>query len=155
MLHAVFFKEGLPARAQKLFNSTFRQYNDPAGANEEVAFKMARAAVEREYVKLNNNWIPKKAAETIVSHDIYDSDTDEEHYTNSLQPTNTSMANHPNTTLHNNKNDKNYGNAQDVDEYEEENDGDEDEGFDYNDKFNYSNKYNNDDDETLSDDSFR
>lgn len=64
------FKDLLPARAQRLYEKTFNKYHKLDGGDEEVALLMARQAVEREYVKLNDQWFSKKAAEEIVRHDI-------------------------------------------------------------------------------------
>nr|BAA24247.1 ORF59 [Leucania separata nucleopolyhedrovirus] len=59
----------MPARAKRLFVN-INKYHKLDGGDEEVALHMARQAVDREYVMLNNHWIPKTAAEEIVRHDI-------------------------------------------------------------------------------------
>jgi hypothetical protein len=69
-LNESFYKQEMPARAKRLFVRTFKKYHKLDGGDEDVALHMARQAVDREYVKLNNHWIPKSAAEEIVRHDI-------------------------------------------------------------------------------------
>lgn len=69
-LNESFYKQEMPARAKRLFVRTFNKYHKLDGGDEEVALHMARQAVDREYVMLNNHWIPKTAAEEIVRHDI-------------------------------------------------------------------------------------
>nr|ANS70944.1 ChaB domain protein 1 [Lymantria dispar multiple nucleopolyhedrovirus] len=69
-LNEVLLKEELPARARRLFINTFRKYHKLDGGDENIALHLAFKAVERQYVKLNNKWIPKSAAEEIVRHDI-------------------------------------------------------------------------------------
>ncbi|AUV65375.1 ChaB-like [Alphabaculovirus myunipunctae] len=76
-LNESFYKQEMPARAKRLFVKTFKKYHKLDGGDEDVALHMARQAVDREYVKLNDRWIPKSAAEEIVRHDI-DEDTDTE-----------------------------------------------------------------------------
>ncbi|AAL01737.1 unknown [Spodoptera litura nucleopolyhedrovirus] len=71
-----YFDQDMPARAKRLFRNTFRRYQD-SGGGEEIAIRAAWEAVNREYVKLNNRWIPKVAAKVIVQHDIDDSSEDE------------------------------------------------------------------------------
>nr|AMO27733.1 ChaB-like peptide [Lymantria dispar multiple nucleopolyhedrovirus] len=69
-LNEVLLKEEMPARARRLFIETFRKYHKLDGGDENIALHLAFKAVERRYVKLNNRWIPKSAAEEIVRHDI-------------------------------------------------------------------------------------
>nr|AYU75238.1 hypothetical protein [Spodoptera littoralis nucleopolyhedrovirus] len=71
-----YFDQDMPARAKRLFRNTFRRYQD-SGGDEGIAIRAAWEAVNREYVKLNNRWIPKVAAKVIVQHDIDDSSEDE------------------------------------------------------------------------------
>ncbi|WBB27236.1 AC58/59-like protein [Mythimna sequax nucleopolyhedrovirus] len=71
-LNESFYKQEMPARAKRLFVRTFNKYHKLDGGDEEVALHMARQAVDREYVMLNNHWIPKTAAEEIVRHDIHE-----------------------------------------------------------------------------------
>ncbi|ABF47387.1 ac59-like protein [Clanis bilineata nucleopolyhedrovirus] len=71
------YKQELPARARKLFVSTFKKYHKLDGGDEDLALHIAQKAVERDYVKFNNRWIPKRAAEEIMRHDI-DDDTDDD-----------------------------------------------------------------------------
>ncbi|AAY83979.1 ORF-49 peptide [Chrysodeixis chalcites nucleopolyhedrovirus] len=77
-LNEAFFREEMPARAKQLFVKTFKKYHKLDGGDEDVALHMARQAVERDYVKLNDRWIPKTAAEEIVRHDMVESDDDDE-----------------------------------------------------------------------------
>lgn len=74
-LNDAFFKEEMPARAKRLFVKTFAKYHKLDGGDEEIALHLAHKAVEREYVKLNDRWIPKSAAEEIVRHDIDNEDS--------------------------------------------------------------------------------
>ncbi|ADD73767.1 ORF58 [Lymantria xylina nucleopolyhedrovirus] len=69
-LNEMLLKEELPARARRLFIDTFRKYHKLDGGDENIALHLAFKAIERRYVKLNNKWIPKAAAEEIVRHDI-------------------------------------------------------------------------------------
>jgi ChaB len=69
-LNESFYKQEMPARAKRLFMKTFKKYHKLDGGDEDVALHMAKQAVDREYVKLNDRWIPKSAAEEIVRHDI-------------------------------------------------------------------------------------
>ncbi|ACI47472.1 unknown [Spodoptera litura nucleopolyhedrovirus II] len=71
-LNEAFYHEEMPARAKRLFVKTFKKYHKLDGGDEDVALHMAKQAVDREYVKLNNRWIPKTAAEEIVRHDLDD-----------------------------------------------------------------------------------
>nr|AIW01512.1 hypothetical protein [Spodoptera frugiperda multiple nucleopolyhedrovirus]QED40159.1 hypothetical protein [Spodoptera frugiperda multiple nucleopolyhedrovirus] len=71
-LNEAFYHEEMPARAKRLFVKTFKKYHKLDGGDEDVALHMAKQAVDREYVKLNNRWIPKTAAEEIVRHDLED-----------------------------------------------------------------------------------
>lgn len=71
------YKQEFPARARKLFVSTFKKYHKLDGGDEDLALHIAQKAVERDYVKFNNRWIPKRAAEEIMRHDI-DDDTDDD-----------------------------------------------------------------------------
>ncbi|UOQ18836.1 ChaB1 [Olene mendosa nucleopolyhedrovirus] len=71
-LNEMLLKEELPARARRLFIDTFRKYHKLDGGDENIALHLAFKAIERRYVKLNNKWIPKAAAEEIVRHDIDD-----------------------------------------------------------------------------------
>lgn len=75
-LNEAFYHEEMPARAKRLFVKTFKKYHKLDGGDEDVALHMAKQAVDREYVKLNNRWIPKTAAEEIVRHDLDDDDDD-------------------------------------------------------------------------------
>lgn len=83
------FKEEMPARAKSLYIRTFNKYHKLDGGDEEIALHLARKAVEKNYVKLNDRWIPKDAAEVIVRHDIdtgtSSSDEDKDEYTVSPQ----------------------------------------------------------------------
>ncbi|QEI03472.1 hypothetical protein [Spodoptera cosmioides nucleopolyhedrovirus] len=83
-LNEAFYHEEMPARAKRLFVKTFKKYHKLDGGDEDVALHMAKQAVDREYVKLNNRWIPKTAAEEIVRHDLDDDSLSEsessEHY---------------------------------------------------------------------------
>jgi ChaB len=75
---SLYKEEEMPARARKLFIDTFRKYHKLNAGDEDVPFKMAKEAVEKKYVKIGNQWIPKKAAEEIVRHDLEEgSDSDE------------------------------------------------------------------------------
>ncbi|QAT90386.1 ChaB-like protein [Spodoptera exempta nucleopolyhedrovirus] len=69
-LNEAFYHEEMPARAKRLFVKTFKKYHKLDGGDEDVALHMAKQAVDREYIKLNNRWIPKTAAEEIVRHDL-------------------------------------------------------------------------------------
>ncbi|QNV47827.1 ac58/59-like protein [Alphabaculovirus altersperidaniae] len=69
-LNKAFYQEEMPARAKRLFAKTFKRYHKLDGGDEDVALHMAKQAVDREYVKLNDRWIPKSAAEEIVRHDL-------------------------------------------------------------------------------------
>ncbi|AIE47780.1 chaB [Peridroma alphabaculovirus] len=80
-LNESFYNQEMPARAKRLFVRTFKKYHKLDGGDEEVALHMARQAVDREYVKLNDRYIPKRAAEEIVRHDL-----DEDSDTESLPP---------------------------------------------------------------------
>ncbi|ACO53482.1 chaB2 [Euproctis pseudoconspersa nucleopolyhedrovirus] len=71
------FKEEIPARAKRLYCKTFNLYHKLNGGDEDVALHLARRAVEKKYVKLNDRWYPKAAAEMIVRHDM-DDDTGED-----------------------------------------------------------------------------
>ena len=85
-LNEAFYHEEMPARAKRLFVKTFKKYHKLDGGDEDVALHMAKQAVDREYVKLNNRWIPKTAAEEIVRHDLdEDSLSETEHQTLSTQ----------------------------------------------------------------------
>lgn len=78
-LNEAFINQEMPARARRLFVKTFKKYHKLDGGDEDVALHMAKQAVDREYVKLNDRWIPKSAAEEIVRHDLDEdslSDTD-------------------------------------------------------------------------------
>lgn len=84
-LNEAFYHEEMPARAKRLFVKTFKKYHKLDGGDEDVALHMAKQAVDREYVKLNNRWIPKTAAEEIVRHDLDDdslseSESPEQHH---------------------------------------------------------------------------
>nr|AOL57053.1 hypothetical protein [Chrysodeixis includens nucleopolyhedrovirus]QGW49182.1 hypothetical protein [Chrysodeixis includens nucleopolyhedrovirus]QGW49322.1 hypothetical protein [Chrysodeixis includens nucleopolyhedrovirus]QGW49462.1 hypothetical protein [Chrysodeixis includens nucleopolyhedrovirus]QGW49602.1 hypothetical protein [Chrysodeixis includens nucleopolyhedrovirus] len=81
-LNEAFFKEEMPARAKQVFVKTFKKYHKLDGGDEDIALHMARQAVERDYVKLNDRWIPKTAAEEIVRHDMVESDDDDDKYGN-------------------------------------------------------------------------
>ncbi|AXS67710.1 ac59-like protein [Cryptophlebia peltastica nucleopolyhedrovirus] len=105
-----YYQEELPAKAKKLFKDTFNKYHKLDSANEDVALHMARKAIERNYVKLNNMWIPKVAAEHIVRHDIYDSEDE----------STSAPANAPHTASHLSYNDLDYD--EDEDEYEYDDD---------------------------------
>lgn len=69
-LNEAFYHQEMPARARRLFVKTFNRYHKLDGGDEDVALHMAKQAVDREYVKLNDRWIPKSAAEEIVRHDL-------------------------------------------------------------------------------------
>ncbi|ABI35727.1 ChaB1 [Ectropis obliqua nucleopolyhedrovirus] len=74
----IVFKEEMPARAKQLFKKTYLHYCKPHGGGDEImALHMARRAVEKQYVKLNNRWYPKAAAEIIVKHDMDNDDNDD------------------------------------------------------------------------------
>ncbi|ABY65760.1 chaB1 [Orgyia leucostigma nucleopolyhedrovirus] len=78
------FSEQMPARAKRLYKRVFDKYHKLNGGDEEVALHLARKALEKHYVKLNERWYPKAAAELIVRHDMDDDDEDddEDHYPN-------------------------------------------------------------------------
>ncbi|QYC92742.1 ChaB-1 [Trabala vishnou gigantina nucleopolyhedrovirus] len=73
-----YFKDQMPARAKRLYQKTFNKYHKLDSGDEDVALHMARRAVEKNYVKLNDRWYPKAAAELIVRHDMDDDDEDSE-----------------------------------------------------------------------------
>nr|WUR10804.1 plxy59 [Calliteara abietis nucleopolyhedrovirus] len=64
------FNEQLPARAKRLYKTVFSKYHKLNGGDEEIALHLARKAVEKKYVKINERWYPKAAAELIVRHDM-------------------------------------------------------------------------------------
>ncbi|QEI03662.1 CHAB-LIKE1 [Rachiplusia nu nucleopolyhedrovirus] len=73
-----FYKENMPAKARRLFDRTFNTYHKLDGGDEEIALHLARQAVERDYIKLNDQWIPKAAFDEIVRHTIIDSEEEDE-----------------------------------------------------------------------------
>nr|UPO71101.1 orf46 [Trichoplusia ni single nucleopolyhedrovirus] len=77
-LNEAVFTEDMPARAKQLFVKTFKKYHKLDGGDEDIALHMARQAVERDYVRLNDRWIPKTAAEEIVRHDMVESDDEDD-----------------------------------------------------------------------------
>ncbi|QHB21695.1 ChaB-1 [Artaxa digramma nucleopolyhedrovirus] len=78
------FREEIPARAKRLYCKTFNRYHKLNGGDEDVALHLARRAVEKNYVKLNDRWYPKAAAELIVRHDIDDDETSDDNVPNYL-----------------------------------------------------------------------
>ncbi|AIU41284.1 chaB [Sucra jujuba nucleopolyhedrovirus] len=93
------FKDELPARAKRLYLKTFSRYHKMNGGDEDVALHLAQKAVEKNYVKLNDRWYPKAAAEHIVRHDMDtsdDSETNDDDLVNYKPVTNNFLPN-PNT----------------------------------------------------------
>ncbi|QWO71582.1 chaB [Orgyia pseudotsugata single capsid nuclopolyhedrovirus] len=68
------FSEQMPARAKRLYKKIFDKYHKLNGGDEEIALHLARKALEKQYVKLNERWYPKAAAELIVRHDMDEDD---------------------------------------------------------------------------------
>ncbi|AUF81573.1 chaB [Malacosoma neustria nucleopolyhedrovirus] len=77
-LNESFYGQQMPARAKKLFQKTFKKYHKLDGGDEEIAIHMARQAVEREYTKLDDRWIPIKAAKEIIRHNLTDTDDEDD-----------------------------------------------------------------------------
>ncbi|ACI28819.1 agip118 [Agrotis ipsilon multiple nucleopolyhedrovirus] len=77
-LNKAMYQQEMPARARRLFVKTFNKYHKLDGGDEDVALHMAKQAVDREYVKLNDRYIPKSAAEEIVRHDLDEDSLSEE-----------------------------------------------------------------------------
>jgi cation transport regulator len=48
----------LPPHAQDIFREAFNHAWDEYGADEERAFRVAWAAVKRQYRKRGNDWVP-------------------------------------------------------------------------------------------------
>lgn len=69
-LSDTFYKENMPARAKRLYQKTFNKHHKLNGGDEEIALHLARRAVEKDYVKLNDSWLPKEAVEIIVKHNM-------------------------------------------------------------------------------------
>jgi cation transport regulator ChaB len=69
-LSDTFYKENMPARAKRLYQKTFNKHHKLNGGDEEIALHLARRAVEKDYVKLNDSWLPKAAVEIIVKHNM-------------------------------------------------------------------------------------
>ncbi|AXU41501.1 AC58/59 [Alphabaculovirus altermyunipunctae] len=65
----------LPLRAKRLFAETFRKHYHPELNNEHIAINAAWDAVNKRYVKLNNSWMPNKAATIIVKHNLHESNS--------------------------------------------------------------------------------
>jgi cation transport regulator ChaB len=78
-LNESFYGQQMPSRAKKLFQKTFKKYHKLDGGDEEIAIHMARQAVEREYTKLDDRWIPIKAAKEIIRHNLTDTDDEDDH----------------------------------------------------------------------------
>jgi hypothetical protein len=76
-LNESFYGQQMPSRAKKLFQKTFKRYHKLDGGDEEIAIHMARQAVEKEYTKLDDKWIPIKAAKEIIRHNLSDTDDDD------------------------------------------------------------------------------
>ncbi|AWW14403.1 ChaB1 [Hyposidra talaca nucleopolyhedrovirus] len=72
------FKNELPGRAKRLYMNTFRRHHKLNGGDENVAMYLAQRAVEKDYVKLNNQWLPKEAARLIVRHNMSSSENDDD-----------------------------------------------------------------------------
>ncbi|AHH82628.1 ChaB1 [Buzura suppressaria nucleopolyhedrovirus] len=70
------FKNELPGRAKRLYMNIFRRYHKLNGGDENVAMYLAQKEVEKHYVKLNNQWLPKEAVRLIVRHNMSSSDDD-------------------------------------------------------------------------------
>nr|ANW12290.1 chaB [Malacosoma sp. alphabaculovirus] len=77
-LNESFYGQQMPSRAKKLFQKTFKKYHKLDGGDEEIAIHMARQAVEREYTKLDDRWIPIKAAKEIIRHNLTDTDDEDD-----------------------------------------------------------------------------
>ncbi|AKC91713.1 chaB-1 domain protein [Lambdina fiscellaria nucleopolyhedrovirus] len=71
------YGDSMPAKAKILYQKTFNRYHKLNGGDEQVALHLARRALEKNYVKINDCWLPKEAAEAIVRHDMYDDDDDD------------------------------------------------------------------------------
>ncbi|AKN80574.1 Cation transporter protein B [Perigonia lusca single nucleopolyhedrovirus] len=127
---SLFKEEKMPVRAKRLFASTFAKYHKLDGGDEDVALHMARKAVEREYVKLNNWWIPKQAAEEIVRHEI-DDDNDDDYYGNQKTKKPRRVTNLTKQSLYNNFDTKKFAgrvtmNRSKINKLNEDNDEDDD-----------------------------
>jgi cation transport regulator len=49
----------LPPRAQVIFRTAFNRAFERYGGNEVTAFRIAWAAVKRQYVKVGEQWLPR------------------------------------------------------------------------------------------------
>jgi len=49
----------LPPHAKEIFRGAFNSAWDEYGADEERAFRVAWAAVKKQYRKLGDQWVPK------------------------------------------------------------------------------------------------
>jgi cation transport regulator len=52
-------QDHLPAHAQDIFREAFNHAWQEYGGDEERAFRVAWAAVEKKYVKEGNEWVPR------------------------------------------------------------------------------------------------
>lgn len=133
----------MPARAKRLFLNTFRRYHRLDAGGEELAIRAAWDAVNKDYVKLNNRWMPKTAAQEIVRHDIDDggSSADEDSagpLTRSSLRKKTATATPPATRPSLPSDDEDLSTTSSS---EEEEDDDDDEDYDYaRDRFNGLNR---------------